>query len=134
MNTFYLDAENGDDTQAGTSTAAAWKTLKRAGERVYQPGERLLLRRGSAWQEGLALRGRGEPGAPITLGAWGEGPRPQINGGAAHAITASEPVAGWHISGLELTSTNDSNPDQPHQRRHVRHLLPAGRAQRLPDD
>jgi hypothetical protein len=109
---FYVDPIAGSDGNPGTSPDSAWKTLARAGRDELKPGSELLLRRGGAWNEGIRLRGRAPADNPIVLGAYGEGPRPRINGGREHAISADEPVSGWRITGLELTSTNDRNPTQ----------------------
>jgi len=110
MSDYYVDSANGSDDGAGTTEGAAWKTLKHSGRRTCLPGDRILLRRGGVWNEGLVLRGRAPAGSPITLAAWGKGPRPRINGGETHAVTAAEPVSGWRLTGLELTSTNNQNP------------------------
>jgi hypothetical protein len=106
---FHADPA-GDDAREGTSPATAWKTLSRAGRETYRPGDRLLLKRGAEWNEGLVIRGRGTKERPVEIGAFGQGPRPRINGGATHAITSDGPMSAWRISGLELTSTNDRNP------------------------
>jgi hypothetical protein len=107
---FYVDAVQGDDARAGTSPEASWRTLGRVSREAFAPGAQVLLRRGQCWNEPLLLRGKGTAERPITLGAYGEGPRPRINGGEAHAISAEEPISAWRITGLELTSTNDLNP------------------------
>ncbi len=106
----YVDAVAGSDANAGNAPDQAWASLARACEEALEPGSKVLLKRGSAWNESFKLRGRAPADAPISLGAYGDGPRPRISGGQAHAITADEPVSGWRISGLELTSTNDLNP------------------------
>ncbi len=108
--THYVDAFTGNDQASGASPAEAWRTLARASQAVQGPGDRLLLKRGCAWNEGIKLRGKGTKEQPIMLGAYGEGPRPRISGGEAHAITAEEPISAWRITGLELTSTNKANP------------------------
>ncbi|MEK7477523.1 MAG: right-handed parallel beta-helix repeat-containing protein [Candidatus Coatesbacteria bacterium] len=110
MSTYYVDATAGSDTNPGTSEGAAWRTLKHAAAREFRAGDRLLLARGGAWHEPMVLNGRGDPANPILLGAFGTGPRPAIHGGETHAVAAARPVGGWRISGLELTSTNASNP------------------------
>jgi len=110
MSAWYVDATAGSDSNPGTSEGSAWRTLRHATNREFRAGDRLLLARGSAWHEPMTLRGRGDPANPVLLGAWGEGPRPQIHGGEDHAVSADGPVGGWRISGLELTSTNGKNP------------------------
>lgn len=67
-NTYFLDAEHGNDDASGQSPAEAWRTLARAMGQRLQPGDALLLKRGCAWEGSLRLRGSGEMGRPITLG------------------------------------------------------------------
>jgi hypothetical protein len=107
---YYVDPFHGDDSRSGGSADQAWRTLARVSRESFRAGDQVLLARGGVWAEGVKLRGRGAPGKPIVLGAYGEGPRPRISGGQEHAITADEPISAWRISGLELTSTNGSNP------------------------
>lgn len=106
----YVDAVGGSDADTGAAADQAWTTLARVGQADLEPGSQVLLKRGCAWNEPFKLRGRAPAAKSIVLGAYGEGPRPRINGGRTHAISADEPVSGWRISGLELTSTNDLNP------------------------
>lgn len=108
--TYYVDPVKGDDSTSGASPQEAWHTLSRLSRKTFEPGDEVLLRRGGAWNEPLTLRGRASLDKPIRLGAYGAGPRPRVNGGDSHAISAHDAVSGWVISGLELTSTNDSNP------------------------
>jgi len=107
---FYIDPVAGDDAKSGKARTRAWRTLARASRQAFKPGDRVLLRRGGVWNEPIRLRGSADADHPILLGTYGDGPRPRINGGQTHAISADEPISGWRISGLELTSTNDLNP------------------------
>jgi hypothetical protein len=109
VTSFYVDAKNGDDARDGGAPERAWKTLKKASQRTYGPGESLLLKRGSQFEGGLKLKGQAGPGQAIRLATYGEGPRPLIQGLQDHAISAAGPISGWKISGLELTSTNQKN-------------------------
>jgi hypothetical protein len=47
--TYYLDAENGDDTNDGLSPLTPWKSLKKANEKTYGPGDHILLEADSIW-------------------------------------------------------------------------------------
>ena len=47
--TYYVSSSIGDDTAAGTSAAAPWKTLAKAGNLALTPGDSLLLRQGDSW-------------------------------------------------------------------------------------
>ena len=72
---YYVDSVNGNDGAAGTSPETAWRSLKKASEVKLAPGDALRFRRGSLWRETLACQ-NGEPGKPITYGAYGEGQKP----------------------------------------------------------
>lgn len=78
--TYYVDSVSGNDNNAGTSPAAAWRNLTKIGSRSYQPGDSILLAHGSVWRQMLVAPSSGTPGAPITIGAYGSGPRPNIRG------------------------------------------------------
>jgi len=106
----YVDAAGGNDANSGDSPGQAWRTLARASREVWGPGDQVRLRRGSRWPEGIRLMGRGSKKHPITLGAYGDGPRPRIDGGDDHAIAGRGPISAWRIEGLELTSANARNP------------------------
>jgi hypothetical protein len=78
--TYYLDATNGDDADAGTSESGPWQTLAKATAASLEPGDRLLLRRGRRWSGRLELAESGTAAAPITVGAYGTGDRPVVTG------------------------------------------------------
>jgi hypothetical protein len=44
---FYVDSRGGEDTNAGTSSTAAWKTLGKANATKFLPGDRILLKSSS---------------------------------------------------------------------------------------
>ena len=76
--TYYVDSADGDDMRDGLSPATAWKTLAKANRVALGPGGRLLLRRGSVFNEELAVSARGSAENWAEIGAYGEGMRPQI--------------------------------------------------------
>ncbi len=106
----YVDSQLGNDANSGRSPRTPWRSFGRVAREILRPGAQVLLRRGRVWGEPFKLRGRAPADQPIVVGAYGDGPRPRIDAGQTHAISADEPVSGWRISGLELTSTNDLNP------------------------
>ena len=52
---FHIDSVRGDDSHDGKSPETAWKTLKRLNEIKLLPGDHVLLRRGSRFNEALEL-------------------------------------------------------------------------------
>ncbi|MCC6841001.1 MAG: right-handed parallel beta-helix repeat-containing protein [Flavobacteriales bacterium] len=89
--TDYYVAPNGNDGNNGTSAAAAWSSIARVNQSAFgfQPGDRILFKRGGTWRGELILGSSGTPGQPITVGAYGTGAKPIIKG--------SETVSGWTV-------------------------------------
>ncbi|GAA2500221.1 discoidin domain-containing protein [Winogradskya humida] len=70
---FYIDSALGNDRAAGNSPKAAWKTLGKASATTFKPGDRILLKAGSQWNnEQLWPKGSGTTRQPITISAYGD--------------------------------------------------------------
>lgn len=81
MRIFYVDATGGNDLNNGRSENKAWRSLDRIRTQSLRPGDSVLLKRGEVWRENLLLdKSSGTPEMPITIGAYGSGKKPQING------------------------------------------------------
>jgi len=103
MRRYFVDSEKGDDRKKGTSPGQAWKTFRNVNGRVFKPGDAVLLKRGCKWDAGLAPRGSGTEERPITVGAYGNGPRPVVNGVDEDALSLAD--QSWVVAqDLELTS------------------------------
>jgi hypothetical protein len=100
---YFVDSIHGNDRSDGRSPARAWKSLGRVNRSVFRAGDAILLRRGCRWGEGCAPRGNGREGLPVTLGAYGRGALPVIDGGAGHALHLRD-QSWWRIQCLKLTS------------------------------
>ncbi|MCW5951898.1 MAG: Ig-like domain-containing protein, partial [Propionibacteriaceae bacterium] len=131
---YYLDATGGDDAQPGTSPGTAWRTLAKANDTTFEPGDRVLLKAGEEWHnEQLWPKGSGEQGRPIAIDAYGdidEG-RPYIatNGQVQSPFTGSSGTTKdpqkvgltgavvlrnqqyWEIANLELSNDDDFATD-----------------------
>ena len=78
--TYYVSSENGDDANPGTSQSDAFKTLDKINKIELQPGDQVLLEKGSKFNDQfLHIQGSGSEEAPIIISTYGEGDRPQIN-------------------------------------------------------
>jgi len=102
----YLDCEHGDDALDSLRPESAWKTLARASSYTYQPGDSLLLRRGSVCAGLLWPKGSGSEGKPITLGAYGIGDLPRIVGTGQDAGLKLQDQQDWVIKDLNITGGN----------------------------
>lgn len=84
--TIYIDPNKGDDKNSGTSESKPLKTLNKASQLTYGPGDKILIKRGTISTRGnLTVIGSGSQGKPITIGAYGKGDCPIIKarGGSA---------------------------------------------------
>ena len=99
--TYYLSSTSGNDSNDGLSPEKAWQHLskiyfKSFSKDTFQPGDSILLKRGDQWDGQIRVQGNGTAGKPITLGAYGEGPKPLIYGdnqGARREDPAEESAA-----------------------------------------
>jgi len=101
---FHLDARLGDNARDGRSPRSAWRTLDKANGFTFKPGDRLLLKRGSRFRGGLALKLKGAAEKPILIEPYGEGNAPFID---AKGHAAGVHLMGSHhvvVRGLEITA------------------------------
>jgi Right handed beta helix region len=86
--TYYLDPASGNDFHSGVQASSAWKALQYASSKVYHPGDRILLKAGGVWTgETLDVTTADELGNPITIGSYGTGKQPIIDGANTSATT-----------------------------------------------
>lgn len=57
---YYVDSENGNDINDGTSEETAWKSLEKVNETTFKPGDKLRFKRGCSWGGLLSPKGSGE--------------------------------------------------------------------------
>ena len=70
--TYYVDANNGNDANSGTSPEQAWKSLTKVTATTFQPGDEILLKSGCVWNgEWLWPKGSGTEQAPIRIDKYG---------------------------------------------------------------
>lgn len=98
----YLDCTGGNDSADSLTPESAWLTLARATSNTFQPGDSLLLRRGSRCDGMLWPKGAGTETAPIRLSAYGTGALPVIDGGSESAGLRLSNQEYWEIENLEV--------------------------------
>jgi len=116
--TYYVDATSGNDSSNGLSPATAWQTLANVKSSIFYPGDTILLKAGSVWNERLSLHGSGTESNPIILDMYGTGNKPIINGGGGSGNLSEEPAVllqneeYWEINNLFITHTDGSSAYQ----------------------
>jgi hypothetical protein len=99
----YLDCDNGNDGLDSRSPQTAWKTLAHVNEFTFQPGDSLLLKRGSTCTGMLSPRGSGSEDDPVRLDAYGKGVLPKIIGTGQQAGIKLNDQQYWEITHLDVT-------------------------------
>ncbi|HTB96337.1 MAG TPA: right-handed parallel beta-helix repeat-containing protein [Terracidiphilus sp.] len=98
----YLDCGEGNDASDSLTPQTAWRSIAKTNSYTFQPGDRLLLRRGSHCDGMLWPKGSGTEIAPIYLGAYGLGALPSITGGREDAGLKLDDQQFWEIEDLEI--------------------------------
>ena len=98
----YLDCNAGSDVADSLTPQTAWRTVAKANSYVFQPGDSLLLRRGSRCEGMLWPKGSGTEKLPIHVGAYGQGALPILHGGAESAGFNLHNQQYWEIENLEV--------------------------------
>jgi hypothetical protein len=107
--TYYISQSSGSDDGNGKSQDTAWKTLARASQQSYSPGDSILLKCGDTWDEEFRPQGEGTAANPIYIGSYGGGPKPVIDRQDATCNNINKVcirlknIAGYKIKGIEFT-------------------------------
>ena len=134
--TYYVDSKDGNDSNAGTSESKAFKTLDKVNDLNLEPGDTVLLKKGSVFEDQALKFTKEDSGtaeAPVKVSTYGEGKRPQINTnghgqwelnygnpldnqnhkwkGTVSSSILIEDAEYLEIEGLELTNDRESSTD-----------------------
>ena len=134
--TYYVDSKGGNDSNDGTSESKAFKTLDKVNGLNLEPGDTVLLKKGSVFEDQALKFTKEDSGtaeAPVKVSTYGEGKRPQINTnghgqwelnygnpldnqnhkwkGTVSSSILIEDAEYLEIEGLELTNDRESSTD-----------------------
>lgn len=91
---YYVDPDNGSDSNTGTSEAQPYQSLAHVSSLTLEPGDSILLKRGAVFpmNDTLTPQGSGTEEAPITIGAYGDenAARPIIQADKQYSGTSSD--------------------------------------------
>ena len=102
----YFISTQGNDSATGLSQSDAWKSIEKVNSVTFQPGDKVLFKKGETWYGQLKMKGSGTAEKPILLSSYGNGTaRPVINIGEAEgAGILLHDVSFWEVDGMEVTS------------------------------
>ena len=135
--TFYLDAIAGNDRNAGTSPATAWRTLdkvaqesrnKKLRKNGFAPGDQILFRRGQRFSTPSSaanpiVQVAGTAVAPVVFDAWGEGLAPRLDNDRSGVHDWVLRITGTYtlMRNLAVTKSDPANVTE-----HGLHLIGTG--------
>ncbi|MGE5437137.1 MAG: right-handed parallel beta-helix repeat-containing protein [Syntrophothermus sp.] len=83
--TYYVDAQSGNDSNNGTSTSTAWKSVSKVNAMNFAAGDQILFHRGQTFIGYINVKNSGTANEPIFYGNYADGDIPVIdvhNGGS----------------------------------------------------
>lgn len=117
---YYIDYMNGLDTNNGMSADQAWKSLDRVNATTFQSGDSILFKSGGVWTGQLWPKGSGAAGSPITIGKYGDGNLPLIQGqGNVESVVYLFNQEHWEIGHLEITNYSSVPASKPRRGVHI---------------
>lgn len=105
----YFVSSSGNDNNSGLSIKAAWRTIARVNQTIFQPGDVILFKSSEIWIGQLHPKGSGVAGKPIIINCYsnhyGDETKPVINiGDAEGAAVQLVNQSWWEIRNIEVTS------------------------------
>lgn len=112
--TVYIDSENGDDRNDGSTPETAWSSLNKVNTMTFGPGAEIRLKAGSVWLGRLHPKGSGSQAEPIVIDSYGDGPRPLIdgNGMEGSGVVSLYNQEYWEINNLEIVNYGSEPGDR----------------------
>ena len=75
---YYIDSVSGSDDNTGTVENSPWKSLAKVSRITFQPGDKILFKRGSSYSGCVTINGDGTEINPITISTYGAGDAPRF--------------------------------------------------------
>jgi len=120
--TYYVDAAAGNDRNAGTSPASAWKTLdkvatesrnRKVRKNGFPAGDQVLFKSGQTFASSgyPIITVAGAAAAPVLIGSYGTGAAPRFDNTGSGIYDIGFKVSGTHatLSNLALVKSNAAN-------------------------
>jgi len=111
-NRYYINSQTGNDSNAGISINAPWKSLKRLEDITFQPGDSILFAKNSVFQGGITFKSSGNSENPIVISNYGEGLLPSFSNPDQNKLNGNVfQISGSHIviDGLSFLNCADAN-------------------------
>ena len=110
---YYIDSNNGNDNNTGTAVNSPWKTFKNIKQLKLYPGDEILLKSGSVFNDNLQFTQSGSFNNPIVMTSYGNGNKPIINGNGLKNFTVMLYNAEyWVLDNFEITNNGNQRKER----------------------
>ena len=114
--TNYYVANNGSDTENGTSPERAWKTISHVNSQNFSSGDSILFKCGDRWMELLDISSSGDKENYIVFSSYGNGEKPKLYGSKKVLSFSTHPnLANVYV----INDTMAFNPYEADNREYV---------------
>jgi|GEM_PF-6528779 len=104
---YFIDNVYGNDTNSGYSEGSAWQSLSNVNSTAFDPGDKILFKKGGTWDESITINNSGEYQNPIIISNYGEGDLPVINACGRNCAIYLSNVSYLTIDGIKVTNSAD---------------------------
>lgn len=71
--TYYVDADNGNDSNSGLSEKEPWQSIQKVNETTFEPGDAILFKRGCVWTDSVLMpQGSGDENNQNYISCYGD--------------------------------------------------------------
>jgi Right handed beta helix region len=103
--TYYVDSITGNDANSGLSATQPWKSLDKVNATTFGPGDRILVKAGTAYNGQLRPQGSGNAQSPIVIDMFGQGEKPLIAAqGNFHEALLLKNQEYWEVGNLQFSN------------------------------
>ncbi len=98
----YFVSNSGNDANSGTTETNSWASLTKINGFAFQPGDKILFKRGDSWTGQINITKSGTQTNPITYGAYG----PDSNAKPVISYSSCAQSSLWSCKAVSLTPSS----------------------------
>jgi hypothetical protein len=118
--TFYISSVTGNDSNNGFSPSSAWQSINKVNALKLMPGDSILFKSGETFTGQLSILNEGgQTGNPVTIGNYGSGNLPILDGDGYLSTIQIVNSGGIHLSNIEII--NNGGPAKPGEPENLRY-------------
>ena len=99
---YYIDAENGSDSNNGTTESTPWQSIEKLNQASFTSGDRILFKSGVEIKGQFKPKGNGTSSNPIFIGKYGGDALAMLNGDGNTAAIVLGSNQGYEIADVDI--------------------------------